>query len=472
MCCVNTTLMQLLDVYLNLQHNDGVSDPRPLYVELSSKPDFSKQLQYLEESAAQGKGLEECVTQELREDEKDLASEAVHSSEQSADPSSSVKDGQRQLENRLDTNADNSVNNQMINLTTHSAAPVSNTAEQNKTSDDTVANPTTIDFSETANGGDTQVQPEQREFAPADEDLEGQELAYSPLYPDLEHESVPEDLDNEPEAEAETTKSSAGSSTLQGEVVERREGMVEHRENLENSNSLQVDETEKGDNSLQADFPQAHRLINDNPPNQQDGDGGDILETVLRGQPQSDVEKVKASTETQLAEELVSDPYIPYERHDIPVADRVYQTNDPSHESKELDDETGLGQDFENIQHGEDQGHQDWLEGDEGEQRDYEQSEQDRIEEPQDLSAKDAIDDEEPHSAHNLETSRNTFQEHLLDEEPVPVEDLDEAPIEITPQSPLIAAISESHLQPSTPVSRKRQLESDEEEYLLDDFEG
>ncbi|KAA6412111.1 MAG: hypothetical protein FRX48_04261 [Lasallia pustulata] len=52
-----TTLTQILDTYLQLQHQDGFEDPDPLYLTLCTRIKFSHRLASLAAAAAEGKGL-------------------------------------------------------------------------------------------------------------------------------------------------------------------------------------------------------------------------------------------------------------------------------------------------------------------------------------------------------------------------------------------------------------------------------
>ena len=50
------TLKQILDLYLHLEHNDGIAQPGPLNMELTLKEKLAARLEYLRTAAAEGKG--------------------------------------------------------------------------------------------------------------------------------------------------------------------------------------------------------------------------------------------------------------------------------------------------------------------------------------------------------------------------------------------------------------------------------
>ena len=52
-----TSLAQILDIYLKLHHNDGLADPDPLQMTLTTKLSFPHRLEYLLGAVAEGKGL-------------------------------------------------------------------------------------------------------------------------------------------------------------------------------------------------------------------------------------------------------------------------------------------------------------------------------------------------------------------------------------------------------------------------------
>ena len=54
---INTDLAQIVDVYLHLTHNDGLDDAGPLYIELCVSTSCIDRLEYLLASVADGKGL-------------------------------------------------------------------------------------------------------------------------------------------------------------------------------------------------------------------------------------------------------------------------------------------------------------------------------------------------------------------------------------------------------------------------------
>ena len=54
---ITTTLAQILDIYLKLQHNDGLDYPDPLQMTLTTKLSFSHRFEYLHSAAAGGVGF-------------------------------------------------------------------------------------------------------------------------------------------------------------------------------------------------------------------------------------------------------------------------------------------------------------------------------------------------------------------------------------------------------------------------------
>ncbi|EQL34694.1 hypothetical protein BDFG_03409 [Blastomyces dermatitidis ATCC 26199] len=54
---ITTSLVQIIQVYLDLCSNDGINEPEPLYITLSSRPTFTAEFARLAASANEGKGL-------------------------------------------------------------------------------------------------------------------------------------------------------------------------------------------------------------------------------------------------------------------------------------------------------------------------------------------------------------------------------------------------------------------------------
>ena len=75
--CSSTTLSQLLEIYVHLQHHDGLEDPPPLYISLGTKPKFSHRLEFLLNAIVEGKGLSQLVSFEVAEDAKQNEAEGA-----------------------------------------------------------------------------------------------------------------------------------------------------------------------------------------------------------------------------------------------------------------------------------------------------------------------------------------------------------------------------------------------------------
>ncbi len=67
----STTLSQILSVYLQLLHQDGVSDVGPLYMILSIRTSFAKRFRGLIDAAKQGKGISQLPYWEISSDDDD-----------------------------------------------------------------------------------------------------------------------------------------------------------------------------------------------------------------------------------------------------------------------------------------------------------------------------------------------------------------------------------------------------------------
>ena len=52
-----TTLTDLIDIYVQLQHCDGLDEPPALYIQLTTQPNFSRRLEFLLEAVREEKGL-------------------------------------------------------------------------------------------------------------------------------------------------------------------------------------------------------------------------------------------------------------------------------------------------------------------------------------------------------------------------------------------------------------------------------
>lgn len=66
--CTSTTLAQIIDLYVQLQKHDGVDNPAPMYLALSTKVKFSHRFGYLLSAVAEGKGLSQLMLLESVEE--------------------------------------------------------------------------------------------------------------------------------------------------------------------------------------------------------------------------------------------------------------------------------------------------------------------------------------------------------------------------------------------------------------------
>lgn len=78
----NTRLSEVIDIYVRLQQNDGLENPPPLYMNLTSENRFSRRLDVLRNASIEGKGLSQLKSSPETE------SAQQHSVEGDIDPSS------------------------------------------------------------------------------------------------------------------------------------------------------------------------------------------------------------------------------------------------------------------------------------------------------------------------------------------------------------------------------------------------
>ncbi|KAL4949205.1 hypothetical protein BDW69DRAFT_80281 [Aspergillus filifer] len=83
----NFTLKQIVDVYLQLCHNDGIEEPEALYLTLTTKRTAAEELTELMLAASEGKGLSEIQAWEVYPEGEDAAEyeEAAQESEEEED---------------------------------------------------------------------------------------------------------------------------------------------------------------------------------------------------------------------------------------------------------------------------------------------------------------------------------------------------------------------------------------------------
>lgn len=71
--CASTTLSELVDLYVRLQQNDGLENPPPLYMDLTSRTRFSRRLDILRSASTDGKGLSQLKDpQEIERDQQHM----------------------------------------------------------------------------------------------------------------------------------------------------------------------------------------------------------------------------------------------------------------------------------------------------------------------------------------------------------------------------------------------------------------
>ena len=472
-----TTLVQLLNVYLDLRHNDGISNPGPLYVELSSKPDFRRHLQYLEESAIQGRGLTECVSQDLSENnEEDLSPEASDSGAQPIDDSSNALNDQEEAEERLDNNGDINVREQEAAVTTHLTSPLLEPTVHVKALETAETPDNDLHVRDEKEDGDPQ-RASMHSAIDSTEALPGSEADEGPEDTSANHTQEDQiDMDEllqEPLEEPGVRKSSAGSSALIGELVEAEEDITGQLEGLEDSN--EVDEGEIEDFDSQLGVESNHELANHDPDDQHAGHTEETEES-FEADPLKYVQYHRdrkiPPAETQGSEDLASGSGMPRQLDHVHFADNQAQPNVSTLEAEELEQDIDYGQEYEDNDYEADPEHQEWPEEHPNEQSDHGQPEQEPIEGLHDSSEEHANGAKETPRSHAREheqgSKRSGSVEDLADERPESVKGFNHA----KPGTPKPIAISESQVQSSTPNSRKRHLQSDEEEHLIEDFES
>lgn len=78
----STRLSEVIELYVHLQQNDGLEDPPPLYMDLTSRNRFSRRLDLLQNAAIEGKGFSQLKSSQETENDGD------HRTERETDSSS------------------------------------------------------------------------------------------------------------------------------------------------------------------------------------------------------------------------------------------------------------------------------------------------------------------------------------------------------------------------------------------------
>ena len=460
-------------MYLNLQHNDGVSDPGPLYVELSSKPDFSRQLLYLEASALEGKGLTECLSKDLSENGNSVLSEASESGTQRVNVSTTTLNGEEEAEKSLYNNGNLRSDHHKDALSTHLTPPSSEPVVPVETLKAAESSAAKLHISDEGKKASPRraLDPEANTYTEdlpeheVDKGRKGSSMNHQP-----EHEVDVGRLRQESNEEGEAVKSSAGSSTLQGEIPETEEGLTEELEDLEVSNELYVDEGEIGDSVPQPDIDTSHDSAGHSSSNQYTDYTEVSINADVPENMRSIGDKMNIPIETQDLEHHASGDNEPHPQDDVHTAGDEAQANESTQKAGEMDQDVDYGQEYDNNDYSAETPYQEWLEEGIDDHSDYEQPEQDPVGSLHDTSVRHASGAEEtPSSQENLQESKELkLFEDKLDKGQKPSSD----PIDATSEVSKPTALPDSNLQPSTPNSRKRPLQSDEEEYLIEDFES
>lgn len=213
------TLLQLIDVYINLYHNDGLENPPPLYMNLITKTTFSYRFEFLQNAIMEGKGLSQLRTSEVYYD--DQQSEADGGQDHGVGDDLQHADGARNNE------AEASKYNEGIEIrdTHHSDDPQSNLlslTDPLQTAD--TATRASVPQSSVGDVG-KEIDNEGEESGPVNTNEEASNPSLPPFASQAQSqrpdESTLEDEDSiEYENEEMAPGTSSGSSTLQGDVLD------------------------------------------------------------------------------------------------------------------------------------------------------------------------------------------------------------------------------------------------------------
>lgn len=230
--CSTTTLAQILDLYVHLQHHDGDDTPGPLNIVLRTKFNFSHRLKNLLSAAAQGKGLSQLGPSEgvgevdqnsntHSEQEADTQEEHSHSPKQN----SNVEVGKDFFYETLindDANIKNPITHQQLeNITPEARKPeVKDSADLSTAATHEVANQSSeSDERKAAAGSSNTLDDAQKIQASIDEPSQQD---FSNFLTTDEKKSIEKEQDSidDKDEQDHDPESSAGSSTVQGDIHE------------------------------------------------------------------------------------------------------------------------------------------------------------------------------------------------------------------------------------------------------------
>ncbi|KAK3168296.1 hypothetical protein OEA41_004743 [Lepraria neglecta] len=231
----NITLLQLIDVYINLHHNDGLENPPPLYMNLITKTTFSHRFEFLQNAIMEGKGFSQLRTSEVYYD--DQQAEADGGQDQGVGDDLQHADGARDneaeaseynegIETRDTHHSDDSRSNlssladplQTADTATRASVPQSSVGDVGKEID-------TAEAQLETKGLEEEVNNEGEESGPVNTNEEASNPSLLPFasqaQPQRPDELTLEDEDSiEYENEELAPGTSSGSSTLQGDILD------------------------------------------------------------------------------------------------------------------------------------------------------------------------------------------------------------------------------------------------------------
>ena len=231
----NITLLQLIDVHINLHHNDGLENPPPLYMNLTTKTTFSHRFESLQNAIMEGKGFSQLRTSEVYYDEHhaEVGGGQDHRGADDLQNTDIVKnlEAEASVDNEgteiRDTHqSDDSHSNavtladsqQTSDTATQASVPRSSVDDVGKDSDTASAQLDSKEVEEVDSGGKPSngpVHTNEEASNPSSPPLTSQAQAQRPAESTLEDE---DSIEYEDEETAPGT--STGSSTLQGDILD------------------------------------------------------------------------------------------------------------------------------------------------------------------------------------------------------------------------------------------------------------
>ena len=226
-----------------------------MYVELSAKTNLRKQLQYLEESVIQKKGLSECVTQDTSDDEEILSPVPSDPEEEPRDNSLPIPSEDQQLDEIFDNDRQDHGEpvNQEIN-SKHFENGNADLVRRNSASRETVANTKDLDeIQETL--GDHEIDGYVPIASQKDDALGSTSVTATNVVEhqdSTEHAAIEVDnaqskepgLDQAPRITEDNTKAegSSTSSTLQGDILTAEEDFLEEPETVNDPEHVAIND--------------------------------------------------------------------------------------------------------------------------------------------------------------------------------------------------------------------------------------